>query len=307
MSGGKKDVNVTKDKVKKHMAGVVLKATAGFYYVQLDDGLWECSLRGKFRLDKTEVLVGDRVSIIPRHGRVGVIDKVYPRNNALLRPPVANVDLAVIIFAVREPDLTMVLLDRLLVQADYARVEPVICLNKTDLSDGSHRETLDIYSRAGYTVLETSTYNGMGVGELRSLLKGKISVLAGPSGVGKSSLLNAVQPGFSLKTGEVGKKIKRGRHTTRHVELLSLEDGGLVADTPGFSQIFLPDIKREELSLFFPEIERFMGQCRFSGCLHASEPDCAVKEAVGKNIISPARYGNYLQFLDEIIKQERKY
>lgn len=300
-------MSVKKDLFKKHMGGVVLKATAGFYYVQLDDILWECSLRGKFRLDKTEVLVGDRVSIIPRHGRVGVIDKVYPRRNALLRPPVANVDQAVIIFAVREPDLAALLLDRLLVQAGYAGVEPVICLNKTDLSDGGHRETADIYSRAGYTVLETSSYKGTGIAELRALLKDKISVLAGPSGVGKSSLLNAVQPGFSLKTGEVGKKIKRGRHTTRHVELLPLEDGGLVADTPGFSQIFLPAIRREELSCYFPEIERYLGQCRFNGCLHASEPDCAVKEGVAKNMISPARYSNYLLFLDEIIKQERKY
>jgi ribosome biogenesis GTPase len=289
------------------MAGVVLKATAGFYYVKLDNELWECSLRGKFRLDKTEVLVGDRVSIIPRHGRVAVIDKVHPRSNALLRPPVANVDLAVIIFAVREPEMAVTLLDRLLVQADYARVEPVICLNKIDLSDGSHREMMAIYHKAGYTVLETSTYNGIGIGELRAVLKDKISVLAGPSGVGKSSLFNAVQPGFSLKTGEVGKKIKRGRHTTRHVELLPLDEGGLVADTPGFSQLYLPEIKREELYLYFPEMEHYIGECRFSGCLHASEPDCAVKKAVDKNIISPARYGNYLQFLEEIIKQERTY
>ena len=300
-------MSTRKELLKKQSGGVVLKATAGFYYVKLDNELWECSLRGKFRLDKTDVLVGDRVSIIPRYGRVAVIDKVHPRSNALLRPPVANVDLAVIIFAVREPDMATLLLDRLLVQADFAGVLPVICLNKTDLSDGSHRVTADIYRRAGYTVMEASTYNGTGARELRDLLRGKVSVLAGPSGVGKSSLLNSVQPGFSLKTGEVGKKIKRGRHTTRHVELLPLDEGGLVADTPGFSQLYLPKIKREELSLYFPEMEHYIGQCRFSGCLHASEPDCAVKEAVDKNIISLTRYSNYLQFLNEIMKQERTY
>ncbi len=300
-------MNVKENGNGKYFNGVVVKATAGFYYVQRDDEVWECSLRGKFRLDKTEVLVGDTVAVKPRHDDVGVIEKVYPRKNALLRPPVANVDQALIVFAVREPDITPMLLDRFLVQSEHSGVEPVICLNKTDLSDGDHLEMADLYRRAGYNVLETSVYQDKGVDSLRELLKGKISVLAGPSGAGKSSLLNAVQPGLSLKTGEVGKKIKRGRHTTRHVELLSLSGGGLVADTPGFSQLYLPDIKKEGLSLYFPEMERLLGNCRFNGCLHVSEPDCAVKEAVDNSEIHPLRYSHYLQFLDEIKKQERKY
>lgn len=289
------------------MDGVVLKATAGFYYVHDGKELWECSLRGKFRLDKTQVLVGDRVHVKPRHGRVGVVDKVYPRRNALVRPPVANVDQAVIVFAIREPDPALVLLDRFLIQSGFAGVEPVVCFNKIDLSDGSHRDISSLYREAGYPVLETSARYDIGIEALREFLRDKISVFAGPSGAGKSSLLNTVQPGLSLKTGEVGQKIKRGRHTTRHVELLALEGGGLVADTPGFSQLYLPDMKREELSFCFPEMEALDGACRFRGCLHTREPDCAVKEAVQHNKIHPTRYEHYLQFLTEVIERERKY
>lgn len=289
------------------MDGVVLKATAGFYYVHDGKVLWECSLRGKFRLDKTHVLVGDRVSVKPRHDHAGVVDKVYPRRNSLVRPPVANVDQAVIIFAVREPDPALVLLDRFLIQVGFAGVEPVICFNKIDLSDGSHRVISALYRDAGYPVLETSSRYDIGIEELEEVLRDKISVFAGPSGAGKSSLLNAVQPGLALKTGEVGKKIKRGRHTTRHVELLPLEGGGLVADTPGFSQLYLPEMRREELCYYFPEIEAFIGRCRFRGCLHTREPDCAVKEAVEKKIIHPSRYQNYVQLLTEVIERERKY
>lgn len=287
---------------------MVIKATAGFYYVKQGDVLWECALRGKFRLEKTtSVLVGDQVQIKPRHGKVGVIEKVIPRTNALVRPPVANVQQALMIFAVREPDIPPLLLDRFLVQASHEGIKPLICFNKIDLSQGEHQDLVSMYQHAGYSVLETSSYLKTGIELLGSFLQDKITVVAGPSGVGKSSLLNAVEPGFCLKTGEVGHKLKRGKHTTRHVELLPLTQGGWVADTPGFSQIWLPKMKREELAQHFWEIAQFTGQCRFRGCLHANEPDCAVKDAVNQGEIHSQRYENYLLFLEEIKKMETKY
>lgn len=285
--------------------GIIVKAYGGFYFVSSGGRVWRCTSRGVFRHRNISPLVGDRVSLRARGREQGVVEEVYPRRNALLRPPVANVDRSVIVFAVKEPDPILALLDRFLLQAAAEEVQPVICFNKTDLSGGTFPEYVKAYQDAGYTVLLTSAGTGAGVDSLREILREGITVFAGPSGAGKSSLLNAVQPGLSLKTGEVGQKLKRGRHTTRHVELLQLSGGGLVADTPGFSTLFLPDLKREDLAYFYPEIERHMGGCRFSGCLHRAEPDCAVKEALVRNEIDPGRYRRYLEILDEIIERER--
>ncbi|MCL6476981.1 MAG: ribosome small subunit-dependent GTPase A [Peptococcaceae bacterium] len=287
--------------------GVITKAYGGFYFVNDGKHLWRCTLRGVFRHRKVDVMVGDRVAVKPGNGKQGVVVEVYPRRNALVRPPVANVDRAVIVFAVRDPEPSLALLDRLLIHAGSAGIRPVICLNKVDLAAGSVPEITGPYAAAGYTVIKTSAINGTGIEDLRNIIKEGISVFAGPSGVGKSSLLNAVQPGLSLKTGEVGPKIKRGRHTTRHVELLPLGEGGLVADTPGFSSLFLPDVEREELAYFFPEMEKYVPECRFTGCLHRSEPDCAVKAAVNRNDIDGGRYERYLNILEELIERERSY
>ncbi|MFZ5646535.1 MAG: ribosome small subunit-dependent GTPase A [Bacillota bacterium] len=287
--------------------GIIVKAYGGFYFVKSGDRVWRCTPRGVFRHRNITPLVGDRVSLIIKGRDQGVVEEVYPRRNSLFRPPVANVDRLVIVFAVKDPDPVLSLLDRFLLQAADEEVQPVICINKIDLAGGTTPEYVRAYRDAGYTVLLTSAGSGAGIDSLREILREGITVFAGPSGVGKSTLLNAVQPGLSLKTGEVGQKLKRGRHTTRHVELLQLLSGGLVADTPGFSTLFLPELKREELAYFYPEIEKHMGGCRFRGCLHRAEPDCAVKEAVDRNEIDSGRYQRYLEILDEIIGRERIY
>lgn len=289
------------------MEGIVIKGYSGFYYVRIGKDLWECSLRGRFRLEKQQVLVGDRVVVKQRHGLKGVIDKVLPRRTFLIRPPVANVERAVIIFAAMDPDPNLPLLDRFLLLAAAAGVEPVICFNKADLAKEKVQEMTGLYRKVGYHVFYTSAKQKVGLEDLQSVLNEGISVLAGPSGVGKSSLLNAIAPGLSLKTGEISQKLGRGKHTTRHVELLSLPSGGLVADTPGFSSLYLPKMKREELADFFPEFIKYMNGCRFNGCLHNQEPDCAVKNAVAQGDISEQRYNNYLMFLKEVIEQERRY
>ncbi len=287
--------------------GTVVKAYGGHYYVASDKEIHDCSLRGRFRLEKKQVLVGDRVTFrLQKDGR-GVIEEVHPRSTVLVRPPVANVDRALIVFAVKDPDPNTFLLDRFLIQAEYAGVGPAICFNKVDLGAKLIQDMIQTYRQAGYPVVCTSVLDGSGLDELRSLLQGHITVLAGPSGVGKSSLLNALVPGLNLKTGEISRKLGRGRHTTRHVELLRLPGGGLVADTPGFSSLYLPEMKREELGELYPDFVARRAGCRFTSCLHFQEPDCAVKKAVKEGEISVFRYENYLQLLQEVMERERRY
>ncbi|GAB6181062.1 ribosome small subunit-dependent GTPase A [Desulfotomaculum defluvii] len=289
--------------------GVLIRAYGGFYYVKKGDEVWECSLRGKFRLGKdSPALVGDRVMVTPIKQNVGRIDEVLPRKTELFRPAVANIDQAVIVFAVQNPEPNLTLLDRFLVLAETSEIAPLVCLNKGDLLTGRRdHEWLRLYRKIGYPTVITSTKKGEGIDELRQLLIGKTSVLAGPSGVGKSSLLNAVQPGLELKTGDISHKLKRGKHTTRHVELLPLKSGGYVVDSPGFSSLDLPHMNKEDLGYFFPEFETFIVECRFNGCLHYHEPQCAIKGAVEKGLIQKERYQNYLTFLQEILQQERRY
>lgn len=288
--------------------GVVIKAYSGYYYVYDGAILWECSLRGKFRLAKQTVLVGDRVRVTPVKEHTGRVDQVLPRTTELIRPPVANVEQAVIVFALSNPEPNLALLDRFLILAEAAAIEPLICLNKIDQNPGRREpEWCRSYRRIGYRVLLTSTKTDAGIAALQEILIGRISVFAGPSGVGKSSLLNAVQPGLALKTGDISAKLKRGKHTTRHVELLTLTGGGLVADTPGFSSLNLPEMKREELQKYFPEMDQFYHECRFQGCLHHREPDCAVKKAASAGLISAERYEDYIRILEEVIANERRY
>jgi ribosome biogenesis GTPase len=288
--------------------GIIVRAYSSFYYVKVDQEIWECKLRGKFRQTKERVLTGDRVLVQAIASGRGVIEKVLPRDRELIRPPVANVHQVVIVMALTSPDPNLGLLDRLLVLTEEESLEPVIVFNKADLATPERRADLvQLYSRAGYPVLLTSAFTGQGIAELKDCLKEKISVLAGPSGVGKSSLLNQVQPGLTLRTSEVSRKIGRGRHTTRFVELLSLEDGGLVADSPGFSVLSLPRMKREELSGYFRELAEFTGRCRFNSCLHRSEPSCQVKQALEEGLIDERRYASYLTLLQEVIENEQRY
>ncbi|ABO50242.1 ribosome small subunit-dependent GTPase A [Desulforamulus reducens MI-1] len=289
--------------------GVLIRAYGGFYYVKKGDEIWECSLRGKFRLGKSSpALVGDRVMVTPVRQNTGRIDEVMPRKTELFRPAVANIDQAVIVFAVENPEPNMTLLDRFLVLAENAEVLPVVCLNKGDLlTSRRDHEWLKLYKRIGYPTIITSTKLGEGINELRQLLIGKTTVFAGPSGVGKSSLLNAIQPGLELKTGDISHKLKRGKHTTRHVELLPLNKGGYVVDSPGFSSLDLPQMNKEDLAYYFPEFTGFIADCKFNGCLHHREPQCAVKDALDAGLINKERYQNYLLFLEEVLQQERRY
>ena len=292
--------------------GVLLKGYGGFYYVYAEDRVWECSLRGRFRIKDQDFLPGDRVEILPEEENKATIESVVPRRNALSRPAIANVDQALLVFAMTSPKPDLNLLDRLLIQVTDAEIEPVLVFTKldkyeADLTNSAGEPTItDVYRQIGYTVFEVSSETGQGIEEVGAQLVEKVSVLAGPSGAGKSSLFNALSPGKKLKTGEISLKSKRGRHTTRHVELMVCA-GGLVADTPGFSSLFMPDMKRAELAGCFPEFVERRRQCRFSSCLHDKEPNCAIKEAIESGEISTVRYEHYLIFLQEVIEAERRY
>ncbi len=288
--------------------GIILKGYSGFYYVFAQDRVWECSLRGRFRIKAQDFFPGDRVKILPATEGKASIEEVEERRNVLTRPSIANVDQALLLFAQTSPKPDYNFLDRLLIQVSEANIKPVLVVTKIDLEDTSTKEAdfFDYYEKIGYEVHRVSNKKGQGLNEVRTCLKGKISVLAGQSGVGKSSLVNALSPGLELKTSEVSRKISRGRHTTRHVELM-LCAGGLVADTPGFSALLLPELKREDLDSYFPEFIPFLGHCRFNSCLHHKEPDCAIKEAVKIGDVLPFRYEHYLIFLQEVITSERSY
>jgi ribosome biogenesis GTPase len=289
------------------MVGIIIKAYGGFYFVQTGDRILKCVIRGKIRRRHGQVLVGDRVRVNPAGEGEGVVEDILPRASELVRPPVANVDQAVIVFSINDPRPNTMLLDRFLLQARAAGIEPVICFNKIDLAAAGELDILRHYEPTGYPLLRVSAQKGTNIDDLRELLKERISVLAGPSGVGKSSLLNALQPGLELKTGEISRKLKRGRHTTRHVELIPLAAGGLVADTPGFSSMYLPPVRREELPGYYPEFDDYAPRCRFTGCLHYREPGCAVKEAVEDGRISLLRYEHYLELLEEVMEAERRH
>ncbi len=276
--------------------------------------VWECSLRGRFRIRNQEFLPGDRVKILPGTGNKGTIEEVETRRNSLVRPTIANVDQAFLVFACVSPTPDLNLLDRLIVQVAASQIKPIIILNKIDLGSLEEKNTagntfpadgLDFYRELGYELVKVSTKTGEGLAELQEHINGKVNVLAGPSGVGKSSLVNALSPGLELKTGDVSRKLKRGRHTTRHVELMVCGEG-LLADTPGFSSLYLPHMKREELTDYFREFQD-AGECRFADCQHHKEPNCAVKAAMEAGEIQQSRYEHYCQFLEEVIAAERRY
>lgn len=290
------------------LEGIVIKAYSSFYYVEIGEEVWECRLRGKFRLSGKDVLAGDRVKIKPGDACKGVIEEILPRTTELVRPPVANVDQSVLVFACADPDPQFELLNRMLVQAEVIGLNSIICFNKADLVSAEKLEELRAeYNKAGYRVIVTCTKTGLGLEELRQALHGHITVFAGPSGVGKSSLLNAVHPGFQLKTGKVSDKIGRGRHTTRFAELLKIDADALVVDSPGFSTLYIPDMEPVHLAEYFPEFEPFLNKCKFNGCLHHTEPGCAVKKGLDEDNISRERYVYYLSFLQELLGRERRY
>ncbi|NQS75346.1 MAG: ribosome small subunit-dependent GTPase A [Peptococcaceae bacterium] len=285
--------------------GIVVKAYGGFFYIHDGRDVRECTLRGRLRHRKQQVLVGDRVLMAPINDRSCVVEDVLPRHSILTRPEVANVDQAVIIFSLREPEPNPGLLERFIIMAALNKVVPIICFNKVDLAAGCQAEFVSGY-RENYNVVVTSAKTGQGLSELRATLNNKISVFAGPSGVGKSSILNSLIPGLKQKTGVVSARLGTGRHTTRHIELIPMEEGGFVADTPGFSNLDLPNIKPEELAGLFPGISNYQTSCYFSGCLHYKEPGCSIKKAVEQGEISEACYRQYLESLGQLIDR-RKY
>jgi ribosome biogenesis GTPase / thiamine phosphate phosphatase len=252
-------------------------------------------------------VVGDHVDFNPLAAGVGVLEAILPRRTLLKRPHVANVDQVIIVCSPQEPPLTLQLLDRLLVLAEIQGLQSVICMNKQDLSKENELNMLRaIYWKAGYPVIGTSAKKCQGIEQFREFLHDRISVLAGPSGVGKSTLLNCMQAGLSLRTGRTSEKMGRGRHTTTHTELISLDGGGLVVDTPGFSQLDLEGLAVTDLINCFPEFDQFSARCRFKMCLHKSEPGCAVKEAVNAGDVPSERYHNYIIFVDEVSARERR-
>lgn len=292
------------------MTGKIIKGIAGFYYV--NDGenrVYQCRAKGIFRNRKIKPLVGDNVefSILDEEAGEGNIDEILPRKNALIRPAAANVDQALVLFALTQPAPNLNLLDRFLVMMAMEEVPVVICFNKADLGGADmEAEYRRIYEGAGYEVHFISARDNQGMDQVREILRGRTTVLAGPSGVGKSSLTNRIQPEASMETGGISRKIERGKHTTRHSELFFVEKDTYMMDTPGFSSMYTPDIEASELKSFFPEFTGFEDECRFLGCVHIGEKVCGVKDAVKEGRISPSRYENYRLIYEEL-KQKRRY
>lgn len=288
------------------LEGVIFKKYSGYYYVQdQEKNIYECKIRGKI---KNQVLAGDKAVFTPLEKDKGILEEILPRKNEMYRPRIANVDIVLIIMAHDRPAPSLVLLDRLLFLAQYNKLIPYIILNKCDLQQSEKASMLnDYYPKAGFNFIRTSTMDKTGLSEIKEIIAGTIAVFAGPSGVGKSSLLNALLDGPSVKTQEVSKKIGRGKHTTRHVEIYPVGSSGWIADTPGFSVIDMPDVSSNNVAEYFPDFREFTAECRFNNCLHYKEKDCGVKDAVAKGIIAEFRYSNYLTMLDEVIQNERCY
>ncbi|MBQ0043173.1 MAG: ribosome small subunit-dependent GTPase A [Lachnospiraceae bacterium] len=286
------------------MEGRIVKGIAGFYYVKAMDGnLYECKARGIFRKDQTKPMVGDYVDIeiVSMEDRTGNVCRLGDRKNELLRPAVSNVDQALVIFAVKSPDPNYNLLDRFLIMTNSREVPVVICLNKADLiSDQDRQEIAAIYKDSGCDFLFTSTKTGEGMALLKEKLYAKTTTVAGPSGVGKSSIVNSLLGDSYMETGILSEKIERGKNTTRHAELVSIAEETYIMDTPGFTSLELRGIEREQLRLYYPELAECEGMCRFDGCSHTHEPDCLVKKYVSEGKIHPLRYENYCQLYGEL-------
>lgn len=292
------------------MQGKIIKGIAGFYYVKCDDGItYECKAKGVFRKDHRKPLVGDDVymDVIDEQKYIGNIRELQERKNELIRPAVANIDQALVIFAAAAPEPNLGLLDRFLIQMEHAGIDTIICFNKTDLVESAEEARLrGIYESAGYRVLTISAANQEGIAEIETVLKGKVTTVAGPSGVGKSTLVNCLQNETVMETGDISAKIERGKHTTRHSQLMEIDKDTYIFDTPGFSSLSVSELLPEELKACFPEFSRYEDTCRFLGCAHIHEPDCGVKEALAAGEISKERYEDYVNLYTEC-KDKRRY
>lgn len=291
------------------MQGKIIKGIAGFYYVDVvESGIYECKAKGVFRKEKVKPLVGDNVEIEVLDGeeKTGNITELLPRKNELIRPAAANVDQALVVFAVAKPSPHFNLLDRFLVMMESRGIPVILCFNKEDAAGEEEISRLrEIYASCGYRSVFTSAREERGIEKVQELLKGKTTVIAGPSGVGKSSLINLLHPDAHMETGAISRKIERGRHTTRHAELFSIDEQTYIMDTPGFSSLYISDMEKEELKYCFPEFAPYEGTCRFQGCSHIHEPGCAVKEAVEAGAIHTVRYEDYRELYEELNSRRR--
>ena len=287
------------------MKGKIIKGIGGFYYIKTENGIVECKARGKFRHKSLKPMVGDNVEILIENGK-GTIEKIEERTSELIRPTVANVTQAFVVFAIKNPDLNFDLLNRFLVLCESNNIKAIVALNKIDLvSEEEKIELKEKINAIGYEVLFINAREGIGVDDLKNRLQGNVTVLCGPSGAGKSTLINTLTDRIHMETGEVSEKIGRGRHTTRHSELIEVSDGYIV-DTPGFSTLDVTFIDKEDLRYCFPDFDEYNNECKYRGCLHHKEPGCAVKEAVEEGKINKYRYEFYIRTLEEILKG-RKY
>lgn len=279
--------------------GRIVKALSGFYYVRDGEEIFECRARGKLRLDGTNPLVGDIVEYAPEPNRRGTVTGVHKRKNSFVRPAVANIDTMVVLAAAVNPITDPFLIDRVTALAEDVGCEIVLCINKCDLDRGDH--LWEIYKKTPYTLIRTSAKTGEGIEALRAAISGRLCAFTGNSGVGKSSLLNALSPGLGIAVGEVSERLGRGRHTTRHVEIYSLGNGAYIADTPGFASFDMErteHIPKENLQYDFPEFTPYLGRCRFDDCSHRQEPGCAVLAALGEGKLSSSRHASYLRLYD---------
>lgn len=288
------------------MTGLIVKGIAGFYYVRTEDGtVYQCKARGVFKKDKITPMIGDVVDItVPEIGDA-VIDRIHERKNEFIRPPVSNVDMFVIVTAIKDPDPVPAVLDKFLVMAEKSHTEIAICVNKTDLATSGEIEKLVSVYENLYPVFLVSAEKGIGIDKLEKHIAGKHAALAGPSGAGKSTILNALKETELMETGSVSHKTGRGRHTTRHVEIFEMPSGGMIFDTPGFTSFEVLDADEEELQFLYPEMKDFIGKCKYDNCRHLREPECAVRNAVSEGYISKERYRSYLTQLLEIKEREK--
>lgn len=284
------------------MQGIITKGIGGFYYIKTEDGLYECKARGKFRLDELTPMVGDKVEIKIDNNSKGTIEKIFERKNKLIRPAVANISQAIIVFAFKNPNINLDLLNKFLLKCEYNEIKAVVAFNKVDLVDNPDKEeVVDIVKSAGYEVIYLNAKEGIGIEKIKEKLKGNLNVLCGPSGAGKSTIINKLVGKDVMQTGQISEKLKRGKHTTRHSELIEVENGFLV-DTPGFSSLTIDDIEKEEVQFLFPEFIDYINRCKFTGCLHYKEPSCALKNALEQGKIHKKRYEFYIQIIEEKLR-----